>query len=288
MGKIKKNLDELIFNQLKNVAEQRKRPAQEVLKYYAMERFLYRLSTSPHQNSFYLKGGLMLMVWNPMSHRATVDIDFLARTSNSIENLKEIIKAICETKVVADGIRFFPETLKLSKTQLAAEYHGIGATFSAQLFSAKLPMHIDFGFSDTILPQPAVIKYPTLLDLPAPQLKGYTPQTSIAEKLESIVRLGFANTRMKDFYDIWLLIQQFDFDRQELQDIIHQVFKNRGTSIESFPIAFLETFYGHPTKKDRWNAFLKAISHEPIALEKVVDDLKAFFTEVLTSLSQVQ
>lgn len=281
MEKVKKNLDESIYSRLKNVARQRKRPVQEILKYYAMERFLYRLSMSQYQNNFYLKGGLMLMVWNPMSHRATVDIDLLAKTSNSIENLQKIINTVCGIEVVADGVRFASETLKLSDTQLEAEYHGISAAFSAQLFTAKLPVRIDFGFSDTILPHPAVVKYPTLLDLPAPKLNGYTPQTSIAEKFESIIRLGFANTRMKDFYDIWLLIQQFDFDRKELQGIIHQVLKNRGTFVEVPPIAFLETFYDNPIKKDKWNAFLRNISHEPVSLEKVAGDLSKFFANVL-------
>lgn len=246
-----------------------------------MERFLYRLSMSSHQNTFYLKGGLMLMVWDPMSHRATVDIDLLAKTSNSIENLQKIINEVCTIEVIPDGLKFVSETLRLSKTQLEADYHGISAAFSAQLFTAKLPMRIDFGFSDTILPHPAKVKYPTLLDFPAPELKGYTPQTSIAEKFESIIRLGFANTRMKDFYDIWLLVQQFDFDPKELQGIIQQVLKNRGTSVEIPPIAFLETFYDNPIKKDKWNAFLRDISHEPVSLEKVTGDLRAFFSAVL-------
>ncbi len=281
MEKPKKNLEESIYSRLKNVAKQRKRPVQEVLKYYAMERFLYRLSVSPHQGSFFLKGGLMLMVWDPMSHRATVDIDLLAKTSNSIANLQKIINEICAIEVIPDGVMFASQSLKLSEAQLEAEYHGISATFSAQLFTAKLPMRIDFGFSDTILPQPAKVKYPTLLDLPAPELKGYTPQTSIAEKFESIIRLGFANTRMKDFYDIWLLIQQFDFDRKELQGIIQQVLKNRGTIVEAPPIAFLESFYDNSIKRDKWNSFLKDISHEAIPLEKVMLDLRGYFGELM-------
>lgn len=284
MDKPKKNLEASIYSRLKNVAKQRKRPVQEVLKYYAMERFLYRLGTSPHQSSFYLKGGLMLMVWDPMSHRATVDIDLLAKTSNSIANLQQIINEICAIEVVPDGVTFAPQTLKLSEAQLEAEYHGISAAFSAQLFTAKLPMRIDFGFSDTILPHPAKVKYPTLLDFPAPELKGYTPQTSIAEKFESIIRLGFANTRMKDFYDIWLLIQQFDFDRQELHKIIQQILKNRGTFIEEAPIAFMESFYDNPIKKDKWNAFLKDISHEPLPLEKIIIDLRNFFKDLIPSI----
>ncbi len=280
MEKPKKNLDESVYSRLKNVAQQRKRPVQEVLKYYAMERFLYRLGVSEHQGSLYLKGGLMLMVWDPMSHRATVDIDFLARTTNSIANVQRIINEICTVEVIPDGMKYDPDSLRVKEMQLGAEYHGISAAFSAQLFSAKLPMRIDFGFSDTILPQPAKVKYPTLLDFPAPELKGYTPQTSIAEKFESIIRLGFANTRMKDFYDIWLLIQQFDFDREELQGIIQQILKNRGTVVEAFPIAFLESFYGDSIKKDKWKAFLKDISHEEISFEKVILDLRKFFQDM--------
>lgn len=281
MEKPKKNLEESIYSRLKNVAKQRKRPVQEVLKYYAMERFLYRLSVSSHQSSFYLKGGLMLMVWDPMSHRATVDIDLLAKTSNSIANLQKIINEICAIEVVPDGLVFAPETLKLTEAQLEAEYHGISAAFSAQLFTAKLPMRIDFGFSDTILPHPANVKYPALLDFPPPELKGYTPQTSIAEKFESIIRLGFANTRMKDFYDIWLMTQQFDFDRKELQGIILQVLKNRGTALETAPIAFLKSFYDNQIKKDKWNAFLRDISHEAISLETIMLDLRTFFKDLL-------
>lgn len=281
MEKTKKNIEESIYSRLKNVAKQRKRPVQEVLKYYAMERFLYRLSASPHQSAFYLKGGLMLMVWDPMSHRATVDIDLLAKTFNSIANLQKIINDICAIEVIPDGLKFMPETLKLSESQLEAEYRGVSAAFSAQLFTAKLPIRIDFGFSDTILPHPAKVKYPTLLDFPAPELKGYTPQTSIAEKFESIIRLGFVNTRMKDFYDIWLLTQQFDFDKNELKEIIYQVLANRGTVFEATPIAFLESFYDNSTKKDKWNAFLKDISHSPVSLEKVVKDLRLFFNNVL-------
>ena len=282
MKKPKINIEESIYSRLKNVARERKRPVQEVLKYYAMERFLYRLSISSHQGSFYLKGGLMLMVWDPMSHRATVDIDLLAKTSNSIANLQKITNEVCSVEAVPDGMRFAPDSLKLTEAQLEAEYHGISAVFSAQLFTAELPMQIDFGFSDTILPHPAKVKYPTLLDFPAPELRGYTPQTSIAEKFESIIRLGFANTRMKDFYDIWLLIQQFDFDRKELQEIIQQVMENRGTTLEASPSAFLESFYGNSIKKDKWNAFLKDISHEPISLEKVIFDLKSFFAEIFS------
>ncbi|MBX7066369.1 MAG: nucleotidyl transferase AbiEii/AbiGii toxin family protein [Parachlamydiales bacterium] len=278
---MKINLAESIYSRLKNVAREKKRPVQEILKYYAMERFLYRLSISSYSDSFYLKGGLMLMVWDPMSHRSTIDIDLLAKTSNDLSHLFKILQKIGSIDQPEDGVIIDSNSFKLAASQIDAEYQGVSASFLANLFTAKIPMQIDFGFSDLILPNPAQIKYPTILNLPAPQLKGYTPQTSIAEKFETIVRWGLANTRMKDFYDIWKLIQQFSFDQKELKGIILKVLKNRGTTLEGMPQAFSESFYKNETKNEKWNAFLKNISHEPLPLEKVIGDLKLFFNYLI-------
>ncbi len=272
-----KNLSESVYDRLRNIAHQRKRPIQEVFKYYAMERFLYRLSVSSYQNSFFLKGGLMLMVWDPFSHRATVDIDLLAKTSNRRENLHNIIKDICSLDVIPDGIHFVTNPLKILEAQRDTEYHGLSAAFTATLSTARLPMRIDFGFSDEIYPQPAELQYPVLLDFPKPELKGYTPQTLIAEKFESIVRLGLANTRMKDFYDIWRLTQQFTLDQEELSVIIRKVLKNRSTDTNEMPKVFSELFYNNSRNIEKWKGFLKGISHDEISLEKVIIDLKSRF-----------
>lgn len=276
----KTNLPESIYARLKNVAKKRKRPVQEILKYYAMERFLYRLSISSHQNFFYLKGGLMLMIWTPRNHRATVDIDLLTKTKNSISNLKKILQEVCTIDCPPDGILLDLNSLLIEKSQLNMEYSGISAAFTARLFTAKLPLRIDFGFSDMILPKPAEIIYPTLLNLPPPKLKGYTPETSIAEKLESIIKLGQANTRMKDFYDLWILTREIELNRDRLFEIVRQVCQNRNTSINSFPEAFLETYYEDPQKNEKWRAFLKNITSEDISLERVILDLKAFFEDI--------
>ena len=277
MEKAKKHLSKSVYDRLKNVARHRKRPVQEVFKYYAMERFLYRLSVSPHQSSFFLKGGLMLMVWDPLSHRATVDIDLLAKTSNKIENLENIITDICAFDVIPDGIHYVTELLKIREAQLGTEYHGLSVSFTAHLYTAKLPMRIDVGFSDTIFPKPSALQYPVLLDFPKPKLKGYTPHTLIAEKFESIVRLGLANTRMKDFYDIWLLTQQFALDQDELISIVQKVLKQRDTDVREMPKAFTEAFYKDPNKIEKWKGFLKDISHDDISLEKVISDLRNSF-----------
>lgn len=271
------NLANSVFKRLKIVAHERKRPVQEILKYYAMERFLYRLSVSPHKDSFFLKGGLMLRVWDPLSHRATVDIDLLGRTSNATPHLRKVVTDICGHEGVPDGIEFATDSLDLRETQLRAEYRGVHAAFSAKLHTAKLPMRIDIGFSDLILPCPALVRYPSLLDLPAPELRGYTPQTMIAEKFESIVRLDFQNTRLKDFYDIWQVSQQFQLDRQELHAIVRQVCTHRGTSLSQIPVALTESFSRHPSKTAQWSAFLKDIAHDPIPLNDVVRHLRTLF-----------
>lgn len=185
----KKNPGESIRQRLKNLSEQRKRPFDEILRYYAMERFLYRLSISPYSGKFFLKGGLMLKVWDSLDHWATMDIDLLAKTSNQIENLHRIITEVSAIGCEVDGVTFDTEKLILRHTQTAGDYNGISSSFQAKLFATRMPVLIDIGFNDIIVPNPAKIQYPTLLDMPEPALLGYTLETVIAEKLESIVKL---------------------------------------------------------------------------------------------------
>lgn len=277
----KKNLSESVYSRLKNIALAKKRPAQEVLRYYAMERFLYRLGASKHKSSFFLKGGLMLMVWDPATHRATIDIDLLAKANNSIENISRILEEICSNPVLEDGIEFNSTDLILSESQIETEYTGLSARFSAHLHTAKLPLRIDIGFSDKIFPKPAKIDYPSLLDFPSPELQGYTPETTIAEKLDAMVKLGLANSRMKDFYDIWMLVNRFQIKPEKIAPIIKKVFQNRRTIVHEIPKAFSEAFYKNPKTLERWDSFLKGIGHDLISFEKVIFEIKDFFIPIL-------
>ena len=172
-----------------------------------MERFLYRLSISSYVQNFFLRGGLMLKVWDSLDHRATMDIDLLARTSNQIDNLQRIIMEVSAITYEEDGITFDTQKLILRNTQTAGDYNGVSCSFSAKLFTTKMPILIDIGFNDVIIPKPQKIQYPTLLGMPEPTLLGYTMETVIAEKLESIVKLALVNTRMKDFYDLWTILK---------------------------------------------------------------------------------
>lgn len=267
--KPKKNLGESIRQQLKNLSDQRSRPFDEILRYYAMERFLYRLSISPHAKKFFLKGGLMLKVWDSLDHRATMDIDLLARTSNQIDHLHQIITEVSEIAYEEDGITFDTQKLILRNTQTGGDYHGVSSNFSAKLFTTKMPVLIDIGFNDIVIPKPQEIKYPTLLDMPEPTLLSYTLETVIAEKLESVVKLALVNTRMKDFYDLWTILSNYEIHPDKLSMAIREVFANRKTALKH-PIAFTSEFYDNKETQQRWNNFLSAIGKQQIRFEDVI------------------
>lgn len=223
----------------------------------------------------------MLMVWDPATHRATVDIDLLAKANNSIENILHILREICAHPVPQDGIEFNSADLILAESQIETEYTGLSARFSARLHTAKLPLRIDIGFSDKIFPKPANLEYPTLLDFPSPQLQGYTPETMIAEKLDAMIRLGLANSRMKDFYDVWTMVNQFQIKPEKIAPVIRDVFQNRKTTVRESPKAFSEAFYNTPKTLERWDSFLKGIGHDPISFETVIFEIRDFFLPIL-------
>jgi len=269
LEKPKKNLGESIRQRLKNLSKERNRPFDEILRYYAMERFLYRLSISPYAKSFFLKGGLMLKVWDSMDHRATMDIDLLARTSNQIENLHRIISEVAAIICEEDAIAFDTQALILRNTQTTGDYNGVSTSFSAKLFTTKMPVLIDIGFNDVIFPEPQRIQYPTLLKMAEPTLLGYTLETVVAEKLESIVKLALINTRMKDFYDLWTILNTHEIQPDRLVAAVKEVFANRKTDLK-YPAAFTPTFYDNRETQQRWGTFLSAMGKDHIELRGVI------------------
>ncbi len=284
MTKEIQNLGESIRQKLNNLSKKQKRPFDEVLRYYAIERFLYRLSISSFANSFFLKGGLLLKVWNYSDHRATMDIDLLARTSNKIDNLRTTIIELSNVDITDDAISFDTQNLLLKKRQIGGEYHGISASFSAMLFKSKIPILIDIGFNDIIIPEPKKIQYPTLLNMTPPYLFGYTPETVVAEKLESIVKLKLINTRMKDFYDIWTIFSKELTDSNKLASAINKVFCNRKTKLE-YPIAFSNSFYEDPETKKRWRNFLMTMRKEPLELKQVISEISQRLEPIFSKAS---
>src|SRR6202166_382663 len=213
-----------------------------------MERFLYRLAKSPYSDRFVLKGALLLTAWRAPQTRATMDIDLEGRVNNQLDHIKEVVGTVCEVDVEPDGIAFNRASIEVSRIKEDADYEGVRVQFHATLAKARIPMQIDIGFGDVIVPAPTEVEYPTLLDFPAPMLQAYPKETVIAEKLEALTKLGLLNSRMKDYYDLALLSRMYSFEGENLIEAIIATFRHRGTSIEAEPAGLTEAFYADPAR----------------------------------------
>ncbi|MBI3312933.1 MAG: nucleotidyl transferase AbiEii/AbiGii toxin family protein [Candidatus Omnitrophica bacterium] len=281
-----KNIEASVRGRLQNTAQNTKRQFAEVLQYYGMERFLYRLSKSEHRQRFILKGALMFTVWDVQSRRTTVDIDFLAYADNAIPKMENIIREVCETEVVPDGVVFDPKSVKGEKIKEDADYEGVRVKFRGNLGTARISMQIDIGFGDTVVPKPTAIDYPVILDFPKPHLVGYTFETVVAEKFEAMIKLGALNSRMKDYYDVWLLIRQFTFNGTNLANAIAKTFNNRKTEPPKTIPFFAAEIYNEQSDRNRiWKAFLeKNDIHAPEKLKEAASVIENFLQPVVESI----
>lgn len=257
--KLKSNVAHSVFQRLLNQAKADRVDFNLLLTRYGMERFIYRLSTSAHSDEFILKGASLFLVWKGQNYRVTRDADFLGFGDPSPAHLKKVFQTICQQECPEDdGIVLLPESVTAEAIREDQEYDGVRITLIGKLGNARIPLQIDIGFGDAITPEAEDIEYPTLLDHPAPHLKAYPRYTLIAEKLEAMVRLGIANSRMKDFFDIWLLTQLFEFDGSILLTAIENTFARRASLIpEEPPLAFRPAFYEDAQKQQQWKAFIR-------------------------------
>jgi len=252
-----KNISASIHDRLANEAKNTKRPFGEVLQYYGIERFLYRLSKTRYADRFILKGGLIFYSLDIPLRRPTKDIDFLGL----LENRKEIInQAIQETISISfpeDGLYFDPASVVLQEKQVDADRKGIRVIFLGYLGQAEIPMQIDFGFSDEITSEAKVIDYPVLLhDLASPKLRSYPIESVIAEKFHAMQRFASTPSRWKDYYDIWLISDHFELDDESVSIAIERTFHNRVTQIPKERPAFLTAEFASKYNKN-WTAFLR-------------------------------
>jgi Nucleotidyl transferase AbiEii toxin, Type IV TA system len=277
-----------VRQRLLNIARDKDRPFNEILQYFAMERFLYRLGKSDHDRKFILKGALMLVAWEAPLARSTKDIDLLGRMNNTIEDVVDAIKAACSLEVIPDGLLFDVKSVVGQRIAEEADYEGVRVRFRGNLGNARITMQVDVGFGDVIVPGPDEADYPTLLDLPAPRLLGYSRESAIAEKFEAMVKLGILNSRMKDFFDIWLLSRQFEFNGRTLSDAIRGTFSHRETEVSVSPVAFTKAFSDDPAKILQWRAFVRKsrIPAIPESLGDVVAHIALFLGPVAEALSR--
>ena len=263
------NIPASVFARLKNWARANGQDLQYVLFRYANERILYRLSISSERRSFVLKGATLFLAWNGRSHRVTRDIDLLGYGDPAPERLAELFRLVATVPCDEDGVVFDPSSVAVSPIREELEYGGVRVTMRARLDRADLPVQIDVGFGDVV--QPVEMALPTILPLPAPRLRAYPPEVVVAEKLEAMVRLGRENTRLKDFYDVWLLLRSVPFDAR-LQQAIEATFARRGTVTSSeLPDALSDAFADDPVKQAQWATFLRrAMTDERPALGEVI------------------
>ena len=283
-----RNISASVHQRLKNVARETGRPFQEVLQYFAMERFLHRLSISRHADSFVLKGALLFRVWQTPDSRATRDIDLLAYLNHVPDILATIIHDIISIEGPDDGLIFDADSVDAQRIKEDADYEGVRVRFLGHFGNARITMQVDIGFGDPVHPAPALINYPTILDLPAPSLKGYPPETVIAEKVEAMVYLGRLNSRMKDFYDVWRMTQQFDFDGATLIEAMRRTFAARKTTAILFEELRAEMLE-NPDVEKQWNAFVRKSRVEaPDSFTEILTLIEVFLAALLAALKAEQ
>lgn len=282
-----KNMAASVRALLAKRAKQSGRPFQEVLQHYGLERFLYRFSKIDQRDDFILKGALMLRVWNAPMSRPTRDIDLLAFGENSVELLESTVRKACEVTVAKDGLRFDPTSVSGSRIKEGADYEGVRLRFEGFLEKARIPMQIDIGFGDIVHPGPSEVNYPTILDFPAPILRAYPRESVVAEKFQAMVLLGRLNSRMKDFFDIWLLARQYDFDGRSLAMAIEKTFKRRKTEIDTSPMALTPTFTSSEQAQKQWAAFVRRsdLSDAPASLDEIRPTIAQFLLPVAEALT---
>lgn len=287
MSKPVKNMGVSIKQRLKNKSRELNIPFDQVLQRYGIERFLLRLSESEYRDKFILKGGQMLLVWSDEHMRPTMDIDFMGVTKNSLENLKHIILDLCrKNHPNVDGLSFDIDSVDAVLIKEDAEYEGVRVTFEGVLDTAKIHMQVDTGFNDAITPEPEIMHYPSILGQKEPVLRVYHRETLIAEKYEAMVKLGEFNSRMKDFFDIWLLSTRFSFKEKAVGAALCATFKRRETSLNQLPSILNSDFEHMNNKQTQWSAFIRKnnLTEAPQKFSEVAASVSVFIGPVLNSL----
>lgn len=257
MNSHKKNIVASIQARLKNISRTEGVNLNYILTRYGVERFLYRLSKSDYNSRFVLKGASLFTVWLGPSFRTTKDADFLCRGNSDPEYLVQCFKDVCEIES-NDGLVFDLDSIRFKDIRQGLQYGGTCIMLLARLGNVRIPLQFDIGFGDNIYPGVETVKYPTLLDMEEPKLQAYPVYTVIAEKFEAMVSLDMANSRLKDFYDIWLLTEEFAFEYSVLKKAVIMTFERRGTKFpEALPSALTDSFALNKDKQVQWNAFLK-------------------------------
>ena len=275
-----------IRQKLKNLARERGEDFQQMLVNYALERVLYRLGKSRHRDRFVLKGALLFRLWFELTQRPTRDADFLGFGSAEPEEFAEVFREIAGM-VEEDGLIIDAHSVKVEDIRKAAGYPGVRVSMTATLDGARIPVQCDIGFGDAVTPAPLQQTYPTLLDMPAPVLAVYPLETVVAEKLEAIVKLASFNSRVKDYFDLWVLMRFENLDRSLLPVAIRATFARRNTALPlTLPVGLSPSFADD--RQAMWQAFLARSTLSAPPLAEVLDELRTQCWPVLQAAADTK
>ena len=278
-----KNIGASVRTRINNKAKEDKVNTLFLLTRYALERMLYRLSVSEHRDSFLLKGALLFDLWYDVPLRPTRDIDLLGFGMAEIPHLLKVFEDLCAIEV-EDGINFEATSIEAEEIRKEANYSGTRVTLVGAIDGAKCAVQVDVGYGDAVTPAPEMATYPVMLkDMPAPQLRVYPQYTVIAEKFEAIVNLGMANSRMKDYFDLWVLLRNAALDPAILGQAVQATFTRRGTAMPiGTPVGLSDQFALDKSRVDLWDAFVGRNQLKAESLAETVTYLRERFILILT------
>ena len=286
MKKDLKNKPASIHDRLNKLAKSQQRLFNELYYIYANERFLYRLSQSPHVSKFILKGAMAVLNLQLAKTRYTRDIDLLGFTDNDIQNIEQIIREVCEIQFIDDGLVFDPSSVTGSIIKLHDDYPGVRVNFNVSLGKGTpIKLQIDIGFGDTVYPAPEKKPYHGLLELPKAMIRIYPIEAILAEKIQAIVKLDLLNSRIKDIYDIWLIASSQKIDGSVLAKALQVTFENRQTLYPENLILFDQSFLTL-RRINAWKAIgrkLPSVENLPDLID-IIERLSSFLTPVLDAL----
>jgi hypothetical protein len=287
----RKNVIASVLAKLRNEATTQGLTFNQVLQFYAMERFLDRLSRSPHVDGVLLKGALLLKTVGIPNARPTMDIDLLRQGKANTESLTQLVRDCAAIKIDSDAVEFDPKSVRAEEIAKDATYQGTRVLIKGPMGNVRLNVQIDFGVGDVVVPGPRVIEYPTLLDAPAVRLRAYPVEAAIAEKFQAMVELDTANSRMKDFYDIWTYSRHLEFEGAMLARSIAATFEHRGTDVPTQPPIGLTSAYFEANEHVlQWRAFVRRIGERDLAdaFPRVVGEIAAFVMPPATAAAHGQ
>lgn len=277
-----------VRQRLLNRARDQGQDYQYVLGAFAVERLLYRLSRSPHRDRFVLKGATLFTLWLDIPHRATWDLDLLARAGGSVDDVVGALQDIVRVPVEDDGLVFDAASLEGALIREGTEHGGVRFRLEARLANARIPVQVDVGVGDAPYPAPVEMPFPTMLAMPAPRLYAYARETVVAEKLDAMIVLGSGNSRLKDFYDVDFLARSCAFDGAVLAEAVRRTLAARGTPVPAIvPIALTPGFGEDPARAQQWRGFLRRAPLAPEAgsLADAVGRIRVFLEPLLAAVS---